>query len=53
MSIYLKALGTHVYLATTKKLYIVNGNYLEANTKAIHALKQTLKDDYLILIQLL
>ena len=32
MSAYLKALGLHVYLATTKKLYADNGKYLEANT---------------------
>ena len=31
MSSYLKALGLHVYLATTKKSYIDNDKYLGAN----------------------
>ena len=31
MSAYLKSLGLHVYLATTKKSYIGNDKYLEAN----------------------
>jgi len=44
---YLKALGIHVYLATIKNSYFVNGKYLEANVKAIHALKTTLTDEYL------
>jgi len=44
---YLKALGIHVYLATIKNSYFVNGKYLKANVKAIHALKSTLNDDYL------
>ena len=47
MSIYLKALGIHVYLGTTKESYIVNGKYHEANAKARHALKSTLNDEYL------
>ena len=47
MSLYLKALGIHVYLVTTKESYIVNGKYHEANAKAIYALKLTLNDDYL------
>ena len=47
MSIYLKALGIHVYLITIKDSYFVNGKHLEANTKAIHALKSTLNDEYL------
>ena len=42
-----KPLGIHVYLATIKNSYFVNGKYLEANAKAIHALKSTLNDDYL------
>ena len=44
---YLKSLGIHVYFATTKDSYCLNGKYLEANTKAIRALKSTLNDDYL------
>ena len=38
MSMYLKALGIHVYFATIKYSYL-NGKNLEANTKALHALK--------------
>ena len=47
MSMYLKALGIHVYLTTIKDSYFSNSKYLEANSKAIHALKSTLNDDYL------
>jgi len=45
MSMYLKALGIHVYLATIKDSYFINSKHLEANTKAIHALKLTLNDE--------
>ena len=41
VSIYLKALGIHVYLATIKDSYFSNSKYIEANSKAIHALKLT------------
>jgi len=44
---YLKALVIHVYLATIKESYFVNGKHLEGNAKALHALKSTLNDDYL------
>ena len=44
---YLKVLGIHVYLSTTKESYTVNGKYLEAKAKALHALKSTLNDEYL------
>ena len=47
ISMYLKALGIHVYLVTIKDSYFINGNYLKANVKAIHDLKSTLNDDYL------
>ena len=47
MSLYLKALGIHVYLTTIKDSYLLNGKHLEANTKALHVLKSTLNDDYL------
>ena len=47
MSMYLKALGIHVYLATIEDSYCLNGKYLEANAKVIHALKSTLNDEYL------
>ena len=47
MSLYLKALGIHVYFATIKDSYCLNGKNIEANAKTIHALKSTLNDDYL------
>ena len=47
MSMYLKALGILVYFATIKDSYCSNGKHLEANTKAIHAIKSTLNDEYL------
>ena len=47
MSLYLKALCSHVYFANIKDSYCLNGKYLEANAKAIHALKSTLNDEYL------
>ena len=47
MSLYLKALSIHVYFATIKDSYCLNDKYLETNTKAIHALKSTLNDEYL------
>ena len=47
MSMYLKALSIHIYLATIKDSYFVNGKFLEANVKAIHAPKLTLNDDHL------
>ena len=47
MSLYLKGLGIHVYLATIKDSYVNNSKYIEANSKAIHALKSALNNDYL------
>ena len=47
MSLYLKALGIHAYFATTRDSYCLNDKHLEANAKAIHALKGTLNDEYL------
>ena len=44
---YLKALGIHVYFATIKNSYCLNDKNLEANAKALHALKSTLNDEYL------
>ena len=44
MSMYLKALGIHVYLDTIKDSYCLNDKHLEANAKAVHALKSTLND---------
>ena len=42
MSMYLKTLGMHVYLTTTKKSYLGNDKYIEANAQALEALKHTL-----------
>ena len=47
MSLYLKALGIHVYLVTTNNAYCLNGKNLEANAKALHALMSTLNNEYL------
>ena len=47
MSLYLNALGIHVYFTTINDSYCLNGKHLEANAKAIHAVKSTIKDDYL------
>ena len=47
MSMYLKALGIHVYFFTIKDSYFINGKNLKANAKAIHALKSTLNNAYL------
>ena len=44
---YLKTLGIHVYLATIKDSYCLNGKHLEANSKALHALRSTLNNEYL------
>ena len=50
MGAYIKALGLHVYLATTKKSYFDNDKYLEANAQVMEALKHTLSKNYLFLI---
>ena len=34
MSMFLKILGIHVYFATIKNSYCLNGKHLEANAKA-------------------
>ena len=47
ISMYLKALGIHVYFATIKYSYSLNGKNLEANKKALHALRSILNDEYL------
>ena len=47
MCLYLQSLRRDVYLATTDKLNRLNGKSFEANTKATHALKVALNDDYL------
>jgi len=47
MSVYLKTLGLHIYLATTKKTYFGNAKYIEANAQALDALKHSLSKEYL------
>jgi len=47
LSIYLKALGVHIYFTTVKDSYCLNGKHLEANAKAIHALRSTLNDEFM------
>ena len=37
ISLYLKALGIHVYFATIKDGFCLNGKNIEANAKSIHA----------------
>ena len=43
MSMYLTALGIHIYFAIIKDSYFINGKQFEANAKALHALKSTHK----------
>ena len=50
MSMYLKTLGMHVYLATTKKSYLGNDKHIEANAQALEALRRTLRKDYLSIV---
>ena len=50
MSAYLKTLGLHVYLATTKKSYLSNSKHIEANAQALEALRSTLNKDYLSMV---
>ena len=50
MSAYLKILGFHVFLVTTKNSYINNGKYIEANTQDLDALRHTLGKEHLSLI---
>ena len=47
MSAYLKVLGLHVYVVTTKKSYLGNENHIEVNAQALIALKQSLSKEYL------
>ena len=47
---YLKTLGMHVYLATTKKTYFGNAKYFKANAQALDALKHSLSKKYLSIV---
>ena len=50
MSMYLKTLGLHVFLAATKKSYLGNSKHIEANAQALMALRSTLNKEYLSMI---
>ena len=50
VSAYLKSLGLHVYLATTKKSYLGNDKHIEANMQALVALRHTLSKDQFSII---
>ena len=50
MSIYLKTLGMHVYLTTTKKSYLDNYKHIETNAQALEVLRCTLSKKYLSMI---
>ena len=49
MSLYLKTLGLHVYLAITKKSFPNDSKHIEANAQAIEALS-TLNKEYLMIV---
>jgi len=49
MSMYLKTLGIHVFLAATKKCYLGNGDHIGANAQALEAIRSTLPKEYLML----
>ena len=50
MSMYLKTLGMHVYLATTKKSYLGNNKHIKANAQALEVLRRTLSKEHLSII---
>ena len=50
MSMYLKILGLHVYLAATKKSFLGNSKHIEANAQALEALKCTLSKEHLSIV---
>ena len=47
---YLKTLGLHVFLATTKKCYLGNHNHIGANAQTLEALRSTLTKEHLMLV---
>ena len=50
MSMYLKTLRMHVFLAATKKSYLGNSKHIEANAQALEAPRSTLKKEYLYMV---
>ena len=47
---YLKTIGLYVFLAATKKSYLGNSKHIEANARALTALRSTLNKEYLCLV---
>ena len=50
MSMYLKILGMHVYLATTKKSYLSNNKHIKANEQALEVPRCTLSKEHLSIV---
>ena len=50
MSMYLKTMGLHVFLAATKKFYLDNSKHIEAYAQALEALRSTLRKYYLMTV---
>ena len=50
MSAYLKTLGIHVYLTTTKKSYLGNNKHIEANAQAFVAFRHAFSKDFLSMV---
>ena len=50
MSMYLKILGLHVFLAATNKCYVGNRNHIGANAQALEAIRSTLFKEYLMIV---
>ena len=50
MSMYLKILGMHVFLTTTKKSYLDNNEHIEANAQALGALICSLSKEHLSIV---
>ena len=50
MSMYLKTLGMHVFLAATRKSYLGHSKHIEANAQALTALRSTLNKEYLSIV---
>ena len=50
MSVYLKIIGLHVFLAATKKSYLENRRHIEANAQALDALKHSLGKEHLCMV---
>ena len=49
MSMYLKTLGLHVFLAANKRCYLGDRKHIGANAQALEAIRSTLNKEYLML----